>query len=133
IMIGKDVFNWGVADAYSPVDNLNPWDYLDVPTSERIGVPALSLYHFNELFEIQGVWQPWFSPSRIPLPGFENRWLGDFQSFLASSNGNLGIAPGSFSFDGVRLPSDSLDNSQFGLRLSSSKLIDGWDLGLIYN
>ena len=43
------------------------------------------------------------------------------------------MAPDSFQFSGVNLPNDSLDQSQFGLRISSSSLLDGWDLGLIYN
>ena len=124
---GKQVFNWGVADAWNPVDDLNPWDYLDVPTAGRTGIPAVSLYHLRELFEIEGVWAPLFTPSRIPLPGIDNRWLPDPSGFGRSVE-----RLETFAFDGRELPSDRLDSSQFGARVSSSTLIDGWDVAVVY-
>lgn len=127
VSIGKSIFNWGVADAWNPVDDLNPWDFLDVPTAERIGVPALSLYYLHDLFEIQGVWQPFFTPSRIALPGMENRWLPDPRPFVDG-----GPPFTDFAFGGRDLPAHQWDHGQFGLRLTSSTLIDGWDLGLTY-
>ncbi len=127
LSIGKQIFNWGVADAWSPIDDLNPWDYLDVPTAERIGVPAISIYHLSEKFEIQGVWQPFFTPSRIPLPGIDSRWFPDPEGFSAPA-----MAFSQFTFQGRDLPATQLENSQFGLRLSSSVLLDGWDLGAVY-
>ncbi|MFT5466230.1 MAG: hypothetical protein ACI8UO_001328 [Verrucomicrobiales bacterium] len=119
VSLGKKIFNWGVADTYNPLDDLNPRDFLDVPTNDRIGVPALSVFRFGEVFDVQAVWEPLFSPSRIPLPGIENRWLPSFR----------GIPPG-FDFSGRELPSDQFENGQGAVRLSSSSLIDGWDLAL---
>ena len=41
LRIGKQVISWGTADGFSPTDNLNPRDYLDLLWEEKIGVPAL--------------------------------------------------------------------------------------------
>lgn len=131
ISVGKKIFNWGVSDAYQPLDDLNPRDFLDVPTNERIGVPALSIYHLHKLFEVQAVWEPWFSPSRLPLPGMDNRWLGDFRSIQARLSQQLGFPVG-LRFAGRRLPADQFANGQFGARISSSSLVAGWDFALTY-
>ena len=130
VSVGKKIFNWGVADAYNPIDNLNPRDFLDVPTNERIGVPAISLYHLNDHFEVQAVWEPWFTPSRLPLRN-QNRWRGDFRDQQRRAAAALGF-PVQFAFAGRDLPSDQLANGEIGVRLSSSTLLDGWDLALTY-
>lgn len=119
VSLGKKVYNWGVADAYNPLDDLNPRDYLDVPTSDRIGVPSLSVFRFGEKFDTEVVWTPFFTPSRVPLPGMDNRWLG-----------SLDVAQ--FDFTGRSLPDDQLENGQGGVRLTSSSLIDGWDFALTW-
>lgn len=131
VAVGKRIFNWGVPDAHQPVDDLNPRDFLDVPRNERIGVPSLSVYHLHELFELQAVWEPWFTPSRLPLPGLDNRWVGDFRAFQARATGRLGLPVG-LRFAGRNLPRDEFADGQFGARISSSTLVDGWDLALTY-
>ena len=47
--IGKKIFNWGVADAWNPIDDLNPWDYLigrkfDFLGAERDGGGSISAW-----------------------------------------------------------------------------------------
>ena len=130
VSVGKRIFNWAVSDAYHPLDDLNPRDFLDVPTNERIGVPALSLYHLNKHVEFQAVWEPWFTPSRIPVR-LDNRWRGDFRSQQRRVSAQLGF-PVQFSYAGRNLPDDRFENGQLGLRLSSSTLVSGWDLALTY-
>ena len=132
LILGKEVFNWSVADAYSPTDHLNPIDFLDVPTSDKIGIPAASISYFHQAFELQGVWQPWFTPSRIPLPGSDNPWLGVPGNLLETTNQAPPSAP-RFDFLGADLPSHTLSNSQLGVRITTSKLMSGWDFGLTYN
>ena len=38
VILGKVIYNWGVADGVNPVDNLNPLASLDVPSATKIGV-----------------------------------------------------------------------------------------------
>jgi len=71
LRVGKQIFDWSVADTVSPSDNLNPRDWTDVIKWERIGIPAVSArYGYDSYCEI--VWAPFFNSSIIPKEGW--RW-----------------------------------------------------------
>ena len=70
--VGKQTLSWGTGDALRPTDNFNPIDLLDVPTAEKIGVPALSIFWFGDKVNFEIVAVPFFVPDR--LPGADNRW-----------------------------------------------------------
>ncbi len=128
--VGKQLFTWGVADTFRPTDQINPSDYTDLPTSEKLAVPAITLFHSHEKVDIQGVIIPAFTPTR--LPGSDNRW-GPDQSGLAAGFAPLfgGVTP-NLDFSRREIPDKKLDTLQGGIRLTSSSLISGWDLGLTW-
>ena len=121
---GKKVYNWGVAAGYRPTDNINPVDLLDVPTAEKLGVPALSFYKFGSKVDFELIAIPIFTPHR--LPSIENRWvIIPNEADIADQIGQDPV------FNVTRsLPVNTFDNLQGGFRLRSSTLADGWDLEL---
>lgn len=129
LQVGKQIKTWGVGDAFKPNDAINPHDYLSVTDSFKIGVPAISAYKHGDLFDVNLVLIPFFTPAR--LPQMDNRWTRDTTQAQIEYFNFFGAFP-NFVDDGRDLPSNSLENMQYGLNLSSSKLIEGWDLGLYY-
>ncbi|MGJ8638639.1 MAG: DUF1302 family protein [Opitutaceae bacterium] len=127
--VGKQIVSWGVGDAIKPNDVINPGDYLSVSDSFKIGVPALSAYHFGELFNVNLVLVPFFTPAR--LPGLDNRWSTDSTQTSADFQTAFGIPP-TFVDDGDVLPANQFRNMQGGIQFSSSSLVEGWDLALYY-
>lgn len=127
--VGKLIKTWGVGDAFKPNDVINPHDFLSVPDHFKIGVPAISGYKHGDLFDINVILIPFFTPSR--LPQMDSRWATDTQQASLDYFNAFGMMP-TFVDDGRDLPSNSVDNMQYGLNLSSSTLIEGWDLGLYF-
>ncbi|MDJ0837748.1 MAG: hypothetical protein QNK37_14630 [Acidobacteriota bacterium] len=118
--LGKQVFAWGKADSYNPTDNLNPYDYLDFLTSEKLGVVAASLGYSGANAGFDLVMVPRVNPSRIPTT--DNRWFAQLQAFDPSS-----LPP--FVIQDRQLPDNDLENAQYGLRFWGTA--GGWDLALI--
>ena len=119
--IGKQIFSWGMADAYNPTDNLNPLVLIDIPDRTKIGVPALSWSHDAERFSLDMAVMPWFTPAR--LPGSDNRWRGDFD--------RAAIFPGIPVMTSEReLPGDEIKNLQWAVQVRTSELMPGWDWAL---
>ena len=129
LQLGKQLFNWGTADGYNPTDDLNPTDFLDLPTSDAIGVPALSLFRYGDPIDFQFVYVPFFTPSRLPPE--DNRWFGNFTEATRNFRELLQFEP-VLILEGRELPAKNFENSQLGIRLSSSTLLSGWDLALSY-
>ena len=129
ITAGKQVYSWGVSDTYKPVENLNPFDLVDLPTGRKMGVYSLGATGFWDKFTLDTVFVPWFTPSRLPKN--DNRWSGSNQAQISQLSSLLGYTP-IVSPGGRDLPSSTLDNVQGGARLASSSLIPGWDLGLTF-
>ena len=126
---GKQIYSWGVSDTYKPVENLNPYDVVDLPSARKMGVYSLGAAGIWESFSLETVLVPWFTPTRLPRE--DNRWLGNTQSQSNALQSLLGFDP-TIDFAGRDLPSNSVENVQGGARLASSSLIPGWDLGLTY-
>ena len=130
VSLGKQIFTWGVGDGLRPTDNLNPMDVLDVPTAEKIGVPALSLFRHGGLVDVQAVFVPLFTPGRLPRDD-NDRWAVPNTSGIERVARAFGMRPVVVE-DGLDLPARDLSNAQYALRISSSQLITGWDLALSY-
>ncbi len=124
ISFGKMKYEWGTADGYNPTDNINPYDFTDIPTAEKIGVPSISLSYSHDLFNLELVFIPLFSTSR--LPGTDNRWIGDL-SEAKENFGSVNVLRGR-----KELPVNNIDNFQYAIRLGSSTLVSGWDFFLSY-
>lgn len=125
IGVGKQIFSWGVSEGLRPTDNLNPADFLDVPTAHKLGVPSFSLLRYGKV-DVQLVVLPIFTPHRLPEP--DNRWAIVPEESLRELGEALGFDP--ILVVSRELPVNTLDNAQAGLRLRSSRLARGWDLEL---
>jgi hypothetical protein len=70
--IGKQFVRWGKADIVTPTDRFAPQDFVNVIDPEYLAVTAAraSVQWRNESFD--GVWVPFFTPSRTPL--LSQRW-----------------------------------------------------------
>jgi len=70
---GKQFIRWGKTDLLNPTDRFAPRDYLAVVDKDFLGVTAarLTLEQKNDTLDV--VWQPRFTPSRLPL--LDQRWV----------------------------------------------------------
>jgi hypothetical protein len=70
--VGKQFIRWGKTDIITPTDRFAPRDFLNVIDTEFLAVSAVRgvAQVGDETFE--AVWQPRFTPSRIPL--LNQRW-----------------------------------------------------------
>jgi hypothetical protein len=72
VMLGKQIFAWGTADAFNPTDNINPYDYMDVIDTQKLGVYSAAARLTVGPANLAFVVVPVFTPSRLPLA--ESRW-----------------------------------------------------------
>lgn len=127
LTVGRQIYRSSVADiVYNPSDNNYPMDFKDLLLIQKMGVFSSALRYSGEDISVTAIAIPWFTPSR--LPGNNSRWQGD-----------LGEAPTTFQGFDLGLGSRDLPNRDPGnagayeLRLASSTLLSGWDLGLYFH
>jgi len=72
IELGKQFIRWGKADLLNPTDRFAPQDFLTVVDSDFLAITAARLTYGGQSNTIDLVWQPLFTPSRIPL--INQRW-----------------------------------------------------------
>jgi len=78
LRVGTQVFNWGTSDFAAPADVLNPTDLRrglvagTDPTANKIPVLAVEGVTGIGPFTIKGVIQPFFTPSRFFLSGWDD-------------------------------------------------------------
>jgi hypothetical protein len=71
--LGRQFIRWGKADILNPTDRFAPKDYLSsVVSSDFLGVVAARVTYESGSNTVDVVWQPLFTPSRIPL--LDQRW-----------------------------------------------------------
>lgn len=70
--MGRQFIRWGKTDILTPTDRFAPKDYLNVVSGDFLGVTAARLTYEAGNDTLDLVWQPWFTPSRIPL--IDQRW-----------------------------------------------------------
>lgn len=73
MVLGKQFIHWGKADILNPTDHFAPRDYLDVTESQLLGVLAARATVEGGGVSLDMVWEPVFTPSRIPL--LNQRWV----------------------------------------------------------
>lgn len=100
VTLGKQFIRWGEADFLNPTDRFAPTDQLNVVDQEVLPVSAARVVysHGDNTFNL--VWQPEFTPARIPL--VNQRWTflpPAYYSFHIDDRGAM--FPGRSSF-GVR-------------------------------
>jgi hypothetical protein len=82
---------------------------------EKIGVPAINLLYYWNDFTFDFTFIPTYTPTRMPLVNSRHTFLDPKAPTTINSRD---------------LPSDTLDNSQSGIRVS--RHISGWDVSLCY-
>jgi hypothetical protein len=123
ISLGQQIVFWGSADVQNPVDVINPRDLTFPLDTEKIPVPlARVVYQGLGGFRFEGVVVPIFTSAKLP----DQHW----QSSQEPPPGVtiIGTAP----VDDQH-PEASLDNVQFGVRVTSEVgIFDGADVSLSY-
>ncbi len=72
VVLGKQFIHWGKADILNPTDRFAPRDYLDVTERQLLGVLAARATVEAGGTSLDMIWEPVFTPSRIPL--LNQRW-----------------------------------------------------------
>jgi hypothetical protein len=70
--LGEQFVRWGTADFLNPTDRFAPKDFLNVVDQEILPVTAARVTYAKDRNTVDFVWQPRFTPGRIPL--FNQRW-----------------------------------------------------------
>jgi len=73
VQLGSNILNWGVTDAYNPLDVVNPRQYYDPLHAKKLGVWSMLLSHSSEYAEQELIYIPKSQPSMLPGPN--SRWL----------------------------------------------------------
>lgn len=128
LRLGKQIITWGKADTSNPTNNINPSEYSNLLDDDDIGVFAVNLTYYFGDSSLQLVGVPQFTPTRLPPE--ESRF-----SFLPP--GGVVIIedprlpfPIEVPVEDSELPSNHIENSQFGLRLTTTH--EGWDFSASY-
>jgi hypothetical protein len=73
VEFGKQFIRWGKADILNPTDRFAPRDFLNVVDNDFLAVFAARLTYERGGNTLDLVWQPRFTPARIPL--LNQRWV----------------------------------------------------------
>jgi hypothetical protein len=124
LSLGKQYFAWGTADAYSPTDNMNAYDYLDVIDREKLPAYSAAASVAAGPVNIHVILIPFFTPSRDPLP--DSRWTPS-----PTPIGGVGsTVPGGAIVQQRLVPGRDINNMQYGVRIKTT--VAGWDLSASY-
>ena len=112
VSAGKQFIRWGETDFLNPTDRFAPKDLLTIVDQDVLPVTAARLTYTLGNNALNLVWQPFFTPGRIPL--VNQRWT---------------FVPEAFSrFDVVDLGSRFPGRSSFGARWSRTSAGYEWSL-----
>ena len=123
LRIGIQKFSWGRTDIVNPIDfsNANFQDPLD-DEFEDMGQLAISQRSYYEHSDLEVLWIPFYTASE--LPDINSPW---FPNLVPTTPLGHNI---DYQLLEVNKPKRSINNSQFGIRLTGSKL--GMDYGISY-
>jgi hypothetical protein len=117
---GNLIVNWGSVDVFGVVNTINP---IDAVSQERIAIPAVrAIWNISDGLKLEGVIAPGFTPSTLPA--------------MAGALPLPTTLPPGVSIVGQdpivdNRPKASLENVQYGLRLTSDvQLFDGGDVSI---
>jgi hypothetical protein len=116
VSAGKQIFAWGTAEGFNPVDNLNAWDFIDPLDGEKIGAWSVAARAtFGPANAIVAI-VPVFTPSRLPLA--DSRWTPTPPAGVGGV-----LLP-------RQLPPTDIGSTQYAARVRAT--LAGWDLALSY-
>jgi hypothetical protein len=123
LRLGKQIVTWGKADVSNPTNNVTPTDYSNFLDDENMGVVAASINYYWNDWNLQVVGVPGFTPSRLPPEGTRFSLLPP-EGFAVIEDPLLPVAL-QIPIEDPVLPSNTIDNAQYGLRLQTT--YSGWD------
>lgn len=110
--VGKQFIRWGETDFLNPTDRFAPKDLLTIVDQDVLPVTAVRVTYTVDNNALNFVWQPFFTPGRVPL--VNQRWT---------------FVPEALSqFDVVNLGSNFPGRSSFGARWSRTSAGYEWSL-----
>jgi hypothetical protein len=110
VRAGNQIVTWGSVESFSPVDSVNPRDYVeDVVEPGKIGVPAVRVRRRFERGDLTAYWLPRYQPAQYP-------GTASFASFTGGIEQNA--------------PEARWERDEFALRYFHSG--DGFDIGVSY-
>ena len=118
LRLGKQIVTWGKADVANPTNNISPTDYSNFLDDEKMGVVAASLSYYWNDWSLQVVGVPGFTPSRLPPEGTRFSMLPP--GGVAVIEDPLLPFALQIPIEDPELPSNTIDNSQYGLRLQTT-------------
>ena len=128
LRLGKQIVTWGKADVANPTDNITPTDYSNFLDDEKMGAVAASLSYYWNDWSLQVVGVPGFTPSRLPPEGTRFSLLPP--GGVAVIEDPLLPFALQIPIEDPVLPSNTIDNSQYGLRLQTT--YSGWDFSVSF-
>jgi hypothetical protein len=111
---GKLFVRWGKADVLNPTDRFAPRDLLEVVDNEFLGITAVRATYEHEADTLDVVWQPRFTPSRLPLPG--GRWSASLSSRAPVASDSAAAGGGTATLPAVEIPDQWPGRPQSGVR-----------------
>ncbi len=114
LTLGKQFIRWGEADFLNPTDRFAPKDLLNIVNQDILAVTAALVTCTRRDDTVDFVWQPWFTPGRIPL--INQRW-----TFLPAAIDHFDVRDQGSVFPG---------RSSFGVRWSRAAA--GYEYSLSY-
>ncbi|MGA9111569.1 MAG: DUF1302 family protein, partial [Smithella sp.] len=97
---------------------------------QKIGVPAMKMNYYSDLFNTELAFIPRYVPYRLPKEG--ERWFPGVLILPSAINTNsaFGNIPLTTTYHDINMPDFNLSNSETGIRIS--RYISGWDVSLSY-
>ena len=127
--IGKMILNWGRADYINPVDIVNPEDFSEFYTLEKmeIKIPVLlfngRFFYNNFTFDI--VWIPFFENSIFPTSGpWTPKEICGIGQFMAGNPYRIDL--------GVKKNADQLNTDHSEIAFRATTITDFIDFGFVY-
>lgn len=119
--IGRQIVSWGAADSFVLTNVLCPEDSTSLIASDlleqRLGVDALKVSWNGEALMLDAYWIPFFRPSALPLDVSNPLSSYLVPRTIETPLGMMTVKE--FGGDDLMLPALSLENGEYGIRLSA--------------
>ncbi len=132
--VGYQTVRWGRTDEISPLDVINPEDLTEYLLNDRperkIPIPLVRVTWFNDFFNLEGIYAPWFIPSLIIYRDSDWALTDHAVDHLIGQLAPHGAPLERLSFMQQEPAGSFWDKGDSGLRLTKS--FPGFDVGLCY-
>ncbi len=134
VAVGYQTVRWGRTDEISPLDVINPEDLTEYLLNDRperkMPIPLVRMTWFNDFFNLEGVYAPWFTPSFIIYRNSDWALTDHAVDLLSASLVPHGAPLEQLAFKQQDPDGGFWSQGEGGLRLTKS--FPGFDVGLCY-